>query len=206
MEKNTIKLGLTATILALLLSVQSAAVAQQSLFSDVKANQVGDIITVVLTENISGSSTADNRRSSNANGSVSGSVSGNFIPFEPTFGGDAQVNYGADERNLSNQRQLLEGLMSVQIIEVTPLGDLIVEGNRSTEINGETHEMSLTGIVRQNDVDSRNRVLSYRVANAKISYQQKGGLHDITKKQGRIRRIVLGGVGLALGAAIFMNQ
>ncbi|WP_340103555.1 flagellar basal body L-ring protein FlgH [Rhodohalobacter sp. 8-1] len=200
------KLGFAVTILVLLLSAQSAAVAQQSLFSDVKANQVGDIITVVLTENISGSSTADNRRSSNSNGSASGSVSGNFIPFEPTFGGDAQVNYGADAQNRSNQRQLLEGLMSVQIIEVTALGDLIVEGTRSTEINGETHEMSLTGIIRQNDVDSRNRVLSYRVANANISYQQKGGLYEITKKQGRIRRIVLGGVGLVLGAAIFMNQ
>jgi flagellar L-ring protein precursor FlgH len=66
--------------------------------------------------------------------------------------------------------------------------------------------MSLTGIVRQNDVDSRNRVLSYRVANANISYQQKGGLAEITKKQGRIRRIALGTVGLVLGAAIFMNQ
>lgn len=206
MEKNTIKSGFGLTIFVLLLLAQSVAVAQQSLFSDVKANQVGDIITVVLTENISGSSTADNRRSSNSNGSASGSVSGNFIPFEPTFGGDAQVNYGADAQNRSNQRQLLEGLMSVQIVEVTDLGDLVVEGTRSTEINGETHEMSLAGIVRQNDVDSRNRVLSYRVANAKISYQQKGGLHEITKKRGRIRRIVLGGVGLVLGAAIFMTQ
>lgn len=183
----------------------SAMAQKSSLYSDVKASQVGDIITVILTENISGSSTADARKSSNANGSVSGSVTGNFIPFEPTFGSGTQVNYGSDERNLANQRQLLEGLMSVQIVEVTPLGDLIVQGTRSTEINGETHEMKLTGTVRQNDVDSRNRVLSYRVANAEISYQQKGGLHEITKRRGMIRRIILGGVGVALGAAIFMK-
>lgn len=206
MERNTLKFGSAALLISALILLNSAAFAQNSLFSDVKANQVGDIITVVLTENISGSSSAGNRQSSNNNTSASGSASGNFIPFEPTFGADAQVNYGADARNTSNQRQLLEGLMSVQIVEVTPLGDLIVQGTRSTEINGETHEMSLSGTVRQNDVDSRNRVLSYRVANANISYQQKGGLHEITKKRGRIRRIVLGGVGLALGAAIFMNQ
>jgi len=200
------KYGSILILFGLLMSLQPAAFAQNSLFSDVKANQVGDIITVVLTENISGSSAADSRRSANNNTSASGSASGNFIPFEPTFGADAQVDYGADSRNTSQQRQLLEGLMSVQIIEVTPLGDLIVEGTRSTEINGETHEMSLRGIVRQNDVDSRNRVLSYRVANANISYQQKGGLAEITKKQGRIRRAALGVVGLVLGAAIFMNQ
>lgn len=194
-----------AIVMQLAVFAGSATAQNGSLFSDVKASQVGDIITVILTENISGSSTADARKSSNANGTASGSVSGNFIPFEPTFGSGAQVNYGSDERNLSNQRQLLEGLMSVQIVEVTPLGDLIVQGTRSTEINGEIHEMKLTGTVRQNDVDSRNRVLSYRVANADISYQQKGGLHEITKRRGMIRRIVLGGVGLALGAAIFMN-
>lgn len=192
-------------MIALMIAFASSAAAQTSLYSDVKAGQVGDIITIILTENISGSSTADARKSSNANGSASGSVSGNFIPFEPTFGSGAQVNYGSDERNLSSQRQLLQGMMSVQIIEVTPLGDLLVEGTRMTKINGETHRMELTGTVRSKDVDSQNRVLSYRVANANISYQQEGGIKEFTKRRGLVRRVVLGGVAVALGTAIFLN-
>ncbi|MFO7846556.1 MAG: flagellar basal body L-ring protein FlgH [Balneolaceae bacterium] len=206
MDKNSLAGILIPILFAGWMIIPGNAEAQRSLFSDVKANQVGDIITIILTENISGSSAADARNSSNSNASASGSVSGNFIPFEPTFGSGAQVDYGSDSRNNSAQRQLLEGVMSVQIVEVSERGDLLVEGNRSTEINGETHEMSLSGTVRQQDVDSQNRVLSYRVANANISYHQKGGLHEVTKKRGRIKRIVLGGVGLALGAAIFMNQ
>lgn len=208
MDKNTLNNLTVVIILSLcgMIFIPSHVKAQSSLYSDVKASQVGDIITVILTENISGSSSADARNSTNSNASASGSVSGNFIPFEPTFGSGAQVDYGSDQRNNSAQRQLLEGLMSVQIVEVTPLGDLIVQGTRSTEINGETHEMKLSGTVRQNDVDSQNRVLSFRVANADISYQQKGGIHEITKKRGRIKRIVLGGIGIALGAAIYMNQ
>lgn len=206
MDKNSVKVTMfTAVIFTALLLSAPAAMAQHSLFSDVKAGQVGDIITIILTENISGSSTADARTSSNANGSASGSVSGNFIPFEPTFGSDARVNYGSDERNLSSQRQLLEGLMSVQIVEITPTGDLIVEGTRITKINGETHEMNLTGTVRSRDVDSQNRVLSYRVANANISYQQEGVVKSLTKRRGFLRRVVLGGVGVALGAAIILN-
>lgn len=206
MDKNALIRPILLLLLGSWILFPCRAEAQRSLYSDVKANQVGDIITVILTENISGSSTADARKSSNSNATASGSVSGNFIPFEPTFGSGAQVDYGSDSRNNAAQRQLLEGVMSVQIVEVSDRGDLIVEGNRSTQINGETHEMSLTGTVRQTDVDSQNRVLSYRVANANISYHQKGGLHEITKKRGRIKRIVLGGVGIALGAAIFMNQ
>ena len=205
METNTMRRTIFTATLVLMLTFASSVAAQTSLYSDVKAGKVGDIITIILTENISGSSTADARKSSNANGSASGSVSGNFIPFEPTFGSGAQVNYGSDERNLSSQRQLLQGMMSVQIIEVTPLGDLLVEGTRMTKINGETHRMELTGTVRSKDVDSQNRVLSYRVANANISYQQEGGIKEFTKRRGLVRRVVLGGVAVALGTAIFLN-
>lgn len=199
--------SLISTLFAVvvLLAVQPVQ-AQTSLYQDVKANQVGDIITVILTENISGSSSSDARRSSNARGSAGGSVSSNFIPFQPTFGSDASVDYGSDELNRASQGQLLEGHMSVQIVDISPMGDLIVEGTRFTEINGEKHEMSLTGVVRPNDVDSRNQVLSYRVANANISYQKEGGLQEATKRRGLIRRIVFTGVGVALGGAILMDR
>ena len=136
------------------------ATAQNSLYRDVKAKRIGDVITVVLQESTSGSSTSDNKQSTSSDGMASGSMSGSFLPFEPTFGSGVNVNYGADQKNLSSQRQLLEGYISVQIVEVTQSGDLMVEGNRMTEVNGEIHKMSLSGIVRQNDVDSKNQVLS----------------------------------------------
>lgn len=205
MEKHIIKVF--ATIIVLLGLIGSVpAYGQVSLYKDNKANQVGDIITVILVENISGSSTSDSRKSSNADGGASGSVSGNFLPFEPTFGSDVNVNYGSDERNLANQRQLLQGQMSVQIVEVTPSGDLIVEGTRKTEINSEVHEMSLTGTVRPNDVDTNNQVLSYRVANADISYQKQGGLDEIKQRRGFIKRVVFAGVGVLLGAVIITRE
>jgi len=181
----------------------STAHAQRSLYQDIKAHQVGDIITVVLTENISGTSSSDARNASNSNAGAGGGVSGNFIPFEPTFGSDVSVEYGEDQRNSSSQGQLLEGYMSVQIKDVSEGGDLIVEGTRLTEINGERHEMNLTGTVRPMDIDSRNRVFSYRVANADIVYKQHGGrFSGATKKRGFLTRAVLTGVGVALGAVI----
>src|SRR5690625_8005868 len=50
------------------LLLPESATAQNSLYRDVKANGVGDIITVILAENISGSSSSDARSSSNAAG------------------------------------------------------------------------------------------------------------------------------------------
>lgn len=195
-------------ILTLFISVffASWASAQRSLYKDVKANQVGDIITVLLRESTSGSSTSDSKLASNAGGAAKGSVSGNFLLFEPTFGSDVSVNYDSDRKNLASQRQLLEGFISVQIVEVTETGDMVVKGNRLTEVNGEVHEMSLSGIVRPNDVDGRNQVLSYRIANANISYQKKGGVFKKKQERSFLKKVVFTGVTLGLGAAVILKS
>lgn len=203
------RLTTIATLLltaCMLLAAARPATAQHSLYRDVKAQQVGDIITVVLMENISGSTTTDSRRTSRTAGDASGSATGSFLPFEPYFGANTSVNYNADERNLANQRQLLSGHLSVQIKEITERGDLVVSGNRVTEINGELHEISLDGIIRSNDVDSGNRVPSYRVANAEINYQKKEGLRQSARRPGFARRLIFYGVGAALGAAVLVNE
>lgn len=191
---------------ALVLVGTHRAQAQVSLYSDVKAKRVGDIITVVLEENTTGSSTTDSKLSARSNGATDGSVSGNFLPFEPVFGAGASVTFDSDQKNEETQRQLLSGYITVQIIEVTPSGDLKVEGNRHTEINGEIHEMSISGIVRQKDVDGDNQVRSYRIANAVISYQKMGGLKDNKRSKGVLRKVVLGGVTAILTAATLLNK
>ncbi len=206
MVKNTMKATTGIWMLAACMLVPHLVQAQISLYQDVKANKVGDVITVILRESTSGSSTSDSKLSTNTGGSAGGSVAGNFLPFQPTFGSDAQVNFDSDQKNLSNQRQLLQGFISVQIKDVTPGGDLIVEGNRLTEVNGETHEMMLTGIVRPNDVNSDNQVLSYRIANANISYLKRGGLSSKTKDRGLLKKAALGVLSAGLGAAIILRQ
>ncbi len=207
MAKDIMKQRIFNAVIALFIILNTPVLGQRSLYRDIKAHQEGDILTIVLTENISGSSLSDSKTASNSNGNVEGSATGNFLPFEPTFGSDVRVDYGSDERNLASQKQLLEGYMSVRITEVTPSGDLVVEGNRMTDINNEKHKMSLKGIVRPIDIDNRNRVLSYRVANAQITYQQeKGRLGGVTKKRGFLRRVVFTGVGLGLAAVILMRD
>ncbi|MDR8394231.1 flagellar basal body L-ring protein FlgH [Aliifodinibius sp. S!AR15-10] len=205
METNIVGVETFFLTLVLLAAGTFSAAAQGSLYQDIKGNEVGDIITVVLREDISGSSTSDSESASNSAGSANGAATGNFLPFEPTFGSNVQVNYGSDQSAEASQRQLLEGYMSVTIAEETPRGDFVIEGTRSTEINGELHEMELKGTVRPRDINSRNQVYSFLVANAEISYQKKGGVRELTKERGFIRRVIFTGVGVALGAAITLK-
>ena len=100
---------------------------------------------------------------------------------------------------------MLEGFLSVQIIEVTPTGDLIVKGSRLTEVNGEVHEMKITGTVRQNDIDGNNMVMSYLIANANISYMKKGGIKDKKKDNGFLKKVMFGAVSAGLTAAAILK-
>lgn len=204
MEKHTVIYKYIA-VLVFVLGVTGSAFAQRSLYRDQKAMQKGDILTVILQENISGKTSSDAKNTSNASAGAGGSASGNFMPFQPTFGSDVKVNYDSGEQISTNQGQLLEGYMSVKITKVTPGGNLMVEGARSTEINGEKHSIKLTGMVRPKDINSRNQVLSYRLANAKINYEKEGGVKRLTKKEGLLKRAALTVVGIAISAVAVLK-
>jgi flagellar L-ring protein precursor FlgH len=193
-------------MLALMIGISTPAFGQYSLYSDIKAHRPGDVITVILTENISGSSSTDASTQSNTAGSAESGVQSNFLPFEPVFGADASVDYNSDERITANQQQLLQGTLSVRVDSVTNAGNLIVSGTRSTEINGELHQMTIQGLVRPSDVSDANEVLSYRIADAEITYLKKGGINETRNKTGIGRKIIWGLVGLGTGAAIILAK
>lgn len=190
----------------MMVGITMPVLAQQSLYSDIKAHRSGDVITVILTENITGSSSTDATTQSNTAGAAQSGIQGNFLPFEPVFGADATFDYNADERITANQQQLLQGTLSVRVDSVTSAGNLMVQGKRSTEINGEHHQMEISGLVRPSDVNDQNEVFSYRIADANITYLKKGGIKETMHKPGLGRKVVWGLVGVATGAAVIMMK
>jgi len=186
------------TIISLVILYGLTATADaQSLYQDVKAKQIGDVITIVLAENITGSSEADNGARSRNSGSVSGSFNNDFLPVDD-FSASTESDNQVDKQASSNQRQLLSGNMSVRIEEIAENGDLFVKGERTTEINGEIHSITLSGYVRPSDVDTQNRVPSFRVADAEIVFQQEGGIAAMKERKGIFKK-VLGVVGVVSG-------
>ena len=199
---NNITLATGLLILALLVcSFPKNLQAQGSLYEDYKANRIGDVITIVLQEDISGSSNTNYSNQSGTSGEAQGGVSGNIAPFLPLFGANASVDYQTDDRNRSAQSQLLQGTLSARIVEITPHGDLLVIGKRSTDINGESHKIEVKGYVRPNDIDAKNRIPSYRIANAEIVYEKQGGIKQEAKRPGFVKRLVWFTLGVGLGAA-----
>lgn len=193
------------SLLLLTFTLTQLSVAQRSLYQDYKASRVGDVVTIILQENISGSSSADNNSRTGAGGEASGSFTGNVTPFLPMFGAGSQVNFQSNDRNSASQSNLLRGTLSARIENIMPNGDLYLIGNRTTEINGELHKIEIKGYVRPADVDVFNRVASFRVANAEITYMKENTFKQLTKRPGFATKVVWTLLGAGLTAAAFVK-
>jgi flagellar L-ring protein precursor FlgH len=143
-----------------------------SLFSDVKATRVGDIVTVMLVEQNSGQKSSD----TNLNQSTDVNVGA------PTFGGSSHPNLAItlDSANSfvgeagSSQSNRLNGSIAVTVREVLPSGNLLVEGEKWIQINQGNELIRLRGVVRPRDVGPNNVIYSTQVADARISYSGTG--------------------------------
>ena len=148
-----------------------------SLFSDIKAFNVGDIITIVIEENTV--ATSDAKTSTSFKNETSGGPGTGALDFISLWGFDSENKYKGDGK--TERTQTIRGEMTASIVEVLPSGNFRIEGKRAISINGEHETIIVSGIVRARDIDSRNRVMSTHIADATINYDGKGivdGAHE----------------------------
>jgi flagellar L-ring protein precursor FlgH len=141
-----------------------------SLFANVKAHRPGDLLTVIITENSSASSdakTATDNEHKTAGGPGEGAL--NFIPL---WGFQQKTTY--DGQGNTTRKGQLSAVMSVRIIEELPGGMFRVEGHREIKRNGETEQMTLSGIIRSRDITPDNTINSGAIADAVIHYEGNG--------------------------------
>jgi flagellar L-ring protein FlgH len=160
-----------------------------SLFGDIKARAVGDILTVAIFEQASASreATTETDRSSSNEAGIS-----KFLGFETDFDkihsaiDPTQLiatNYDNDFKGSgsTSRKENLVATLSTRVVEVFPNGNLRIEGGKTITVNREEQIIVLTGIVRPNDISSQNIINSKYVLDAKIAYTGKGVISD---KQG----------------------
>ena len=171
--------------------------AQSSMFADPKANQSGDALTIILAERTSAQRESGWENSSDAAMGGSSTLTGNSN-ISGKFGVDATFNRDAKNNNQSVQKDLLSGTITALITTVEPNGLMHIAGERKLNVNGESHLLKVSGIVRPFDVRYDNTVLSYQIANADIEYR-RGGLHRKFFKPGMfVRTAVVALIGAAV--------
>ncbi len=161
-----------------------------NIYSDSKAHRVGDIISVLLSENTQAQKNAKTELSKD-NSSSLGSVLGlGGAPI--TLGGDSlefsynqNSDFSGDSK--SDQSNSLTGNISVHVLRVLPNGNLMIRGEKWMSLNNGDEYIRLTGIIRAQDISSSNTITSSKVANARIQYAGTGAFAD-AQEQGWLSR------------------
>jgi flagellar L-ring protein precursor FlgH len=156
-----------------------------SLYSDVKARRVGDIITVNLEENTRATKSAGTSTSKESQVDVNPIIGlgGNALNI-----GNQSVQLGIDSSNeftgdaSSNQSNNLVGNISVTVVQVLPNQNLLVRGEKWLTLNNGNEYIRLTGVVRPADVSPSNEIISTKIANARIQYSGTGTFASAQKE------------------------
>ena len=156
------------------------------LTSDRRARAVNDLITVRVVENIEAAGSADSQL--NKASSASASVPSLFgveskLPsmIDPTNLASASADSSFKGGGTTSRTSQLTATMTARVAEVLPNGDLVLEGVRELDLNGERQIVVLTGIVRPMDVRRNNSVLSTQVGQLRIQYYGRGLMKDNLK-------------------------
>lgn len=160
-----------------------------SLISDIRAHEIGDILTVIIQENKTASKNTSTK--STKKSGVDAGIEA-FL-FSPSASGLLTKNGQLPSMKLNSSTQFEGGgnvsstekittRLSVRILDVLPNRQYLIEGVQKTSFGGESQDVVLRGVVREADITSGNTVFSYNLADVTIQFSSKGALSDKTKR------------------------
>jgi flagellar L-ring protein FlgH len=163
-------------------------------FRDVRAGQLNDLVTIVVTENTSAVSTGvtnTSRKSSVTAGVTSllgpTKASGALANLATTAGDQELQGQGTTSRSTT-----LTTTITAEVIALLPNGNLVVRGQRGINVNSEHQTVTIQGVIRPADLSSLNSITSDRVAQLEVHVDGKGVVADAIKRPFILYRLLLG--------------
>lgn len=158
-----------------------------SMFADHKAQNVGDIVTVLISEQ--SSATKEAKTTTARTSSMSASIPTLFgleeseqivddSSIDPTDLVSADFSNSFEGDGSTTRKGELTASLTTQVIGRYPNGNYKIRGGKEVMVNNEVQIIYLTGIVRPVDITAANTVDSNKILNARISYTGNGAISD----------------------------
>lgn len=162
-----------------------------SLFRDHRPWQVGDIVTVQITQ----AATATKNVSQNIgrNDSIASNLNALF-GLNPRNISHANLNYNSANSlqgsGATAQSDSFIATMSTMVRRIRPNGDLVVAGEEKVQLVGGNEYIRIAGVVRPEDILSTNIVQSQQMAEAHIEFSGDGQTY-LAPQMGFLQRLFL---------------
>jgi flagellar L-ring protein precursor FlgH len=160
----------------------------RAFFKDQRANQVGDILTVII--NISEQAKLSNETVKDRNNSEATGISSAFgfetllqkiLPHAANTGSllNATTTSKQDGLGTINRTDQVVVNIAMLVNQVLPNGNLVVIGHQEIRVNFEIRELQITGVIRPQDISATNTIALEKIAEARVSYGGRGQLMDV---------------------------
>ena len=161
----------------------------RAFFVDQRASRIGDILTVQIDIDDSArtqNNTATSRTANQTLGfphlfglesSLGKLLPGGFDPSAAIETGSTSAKAGAGAVTRSEKISLT---VAAVVTGVLPNGNLVIQGTQEVMTNGEVRRLTVSGIVRPEDISAANTIKHTQIAEARIAY---GGRGDISRVQ-----------------------
>ncbi|WP_119419434.1 flagellar basal body L-ring protein FlgH [Desertibaculum subflavum] len=157
-------------------------------FKDQRAARIGDILTVNVK--IADKAKVNNTTTRSRDNSEGASIP-NFLGFETSkipkwFPGiDVENAVGVSSTSGSTgvgkvtRDETIDLKVAAVITQVLPNGNLVITGSQEVRVNFEVRQLSITGVVRPEDITATNSINHTQIAEARIAYGGRGHLTDV---------------------------
>lgn len=161
---------------------------RQTFFKDQRANNVGDILTVMI--DIDDEAELDNEtersRSSTENAGLGNllGIEGQLTKVLPEgVTGPDLVDFDTNSRSRGSgsteREEQVDMTLAATVTQILPNGNMLIQGRQEVRVNFEKRVLELAGIIRPEDIMTDNTISYDKIAEARISYGGKGQITDV---------------------------
>lgn len=162
----------------------------RTFFRDQRAGRVGDILRVNIL--INDQAKLDNKTDRSRTAAESAGIPSlyglqgrinNLIPFEKGMDVNNVLEMNGDSSTNGvgkiDRKERIRTQVAALITQVLPNGNLVIDGSQEILVNFEIREVSVSGVIRPEDINSDNTIESTQIAQARITYSGRGQITDV---------------------------
>ncbi len=157
----------------------------ESWFGEKRAYRIGDIVTIVLSESTQASRSANTTATRETTNDALTPLQIQRLGGNGTFPLSTDSTLGSTIESTGSgttaQTAGLTGSITASVVDVLANGNLVVRGEKLLTLSEGTEVIQVKGIIRPDDIQPDNSVLSRRLANAQITYKGTGELANAQK-------------------------
>lgn len=161
---------------------------KQTFFKDQRANQIGDILTVMIDIDDEAELENESERSRSMSESAGlNSLLGYELDLPDILSEgidntdlvDAGSTSSSSGSGSTEREEEVRMKLAATVTQILPNGNMVIQGRQEVRVNFEKRILELAGVIRPEDITVDNAISYEKIAEARISYGGKGQITDV---------------------------